>query len=268
MCAPVGRCIYCGTRAGRLTDEHLIPFSLGGMMYLPNASCDSCARITSRFEQVCARTMFGAFRTRVGMPTRRPRERPALLPLRIQSIDGQDTTLNVPALEHPGPLVLVDWGPPRLMSGHRAGDRVAHRVWAHLPGARGIVEVFHRFSARKVNLPHFYQQPFAQLLAKIGYGFAVATQRAPIEPRMMLPLIVRGIVSDYYDYVGGAQESSPAIKLPQSPGTEIVMHDIRLHVMEGALGRKYLVATISLFAYLGAPRFRVVLAEQGQPKQG
>ena len=35
---PVGECIYCGARAG-LSDEHIVPYALGGTFFLPLASC-------------------------------------------------------------------------------------------------------------------------------------------------------------------------------------------------------------------------------------
>lgn len=46
---PVGKCIYCGS-TNNLTDEHIVPFGLGGNLELPKSSCKECARITSKFE--------------------------------------------------------------------------------------------------------------------------------------------------------------------------------------------------------------------------
>lgn len=39
---PVNVCIYCGG-TGALSDEHIIPFGLGGRWVLPKASCAECA---------------------------------------------------------------------------------------------------------------------------------------------------------------------------------------------------------------------------------
>jgi hypothetical protein len=50
-----GLCIYCGKRDVRLTDEHVVPFSLGGHHILEAASCLTCADITKKFEQDVAR---------------------------------------------------------------------------------------------------------------------------------------------------------------------------------------------------------------------
>jgi 5-methylcytosine-specific restriction endonuclease McrA len=45
----VNRCIYCGTLEN-LTDEHIIPYGLGGRSILPKASCSECSNITTNFE--------------------------------------------------------------------------------------------------------------------------------------------------------------------------------------------------------------------------
>ncbi len=94
--ARVGHCIYCG-KADDLHDEHIIAYSLGGRWLLPAASCRDCGKKTSAFEGVCARTMFGPMRMLFNVQTRRKRERPDKLPLRIkQATGGPWSTIDVP----------------------------------------------------------------------------------------------------------------------------------------------------------------------------
>ena len=78
---PVGRCVYCNDSSSRLTDEHIVPYSLLGREILPKASCESCQKITSRFERICARTMFNSLRIREKLPMRRKKERPTSIPV-------------------------------------------------------------------------------------------------------------------------------------------------------------------------------------------
>jgi hypothetical protein len=47
--SPVGVCIYCGS-GDNLTDEHVLPFGLGGNLVLPKASRKRYAAITPAFE--------------------------------------------------------------------------------------------------------------------------------------------------------------------------------------------------------------------------
>jgi 5-methylcytosine-specific restriction endonuclease McrA len=56
---PKSHCIYCGKNGVPLTDEHIVPFSLGGQHILQNASCLECADITKKFEQDVARELWG-----------------------------------------------------------------------------------------------------------------------------------------------------------------------------------------------------------------
>src|SRR5262249_35938935 len=73
---PKGACIYCGAKGIRLTDEHIVPYSLGGVHVLREASCDARANITKKFEQRVARELWGDARVSFGAPSRRKRERP------------------------------------------------------------------------------------------------------------------------------------------------------------------------------------------------
>ncbi len=66
----IGYCIYCLKTNCELSDEHVVPFSLGGDVLLPKASCSKCATITSQFELQVARKILGSYRTRTGAPTR------------------------------------------------------------------------------------------------------------------------------------------------------------------------------------------------------
>jgi hypothetical protein len=65
---PVGRCIYCGVSYD-LREEHIVPFSLGGVLILPKASCRKCENITHRFEYTCARQVFGKLTVRHNLAT-------------------------------------------------------------------------------------------------------------------------------------------------------------------------------------------------------
>jgi hypothetical protein len=50
----IGRCIYCLSREN-LSDEHTVPFSLGGDVAPKDASCDRCSGITSYLDGYLAR---------------------------------------------------------------------------------------------------------------------------------------------------------------------------------------------------------------------
>lgn len=77
----------------RLTDEHVVPYSLGGQHILERASCDICANITKRFEQDVARDLWGNARAAYNAPTRRKKERATAVVL--QDPKGLESDLTV-----------------------------------------------------------------------------------------------------------------------------------------------------------------------------
>ena len=59
-----GICIYCRKAGIRLTDEHIVPLSIGGQHVIKEASCHNCAKVTSKFERDVIRGLWGDARTR------------------------------------------------------------------------------------------------------------------------------------------------------------------------------------------------------------
>ena len=112
---PVGRCIYCGSDGGSegLTDEHIVPLSLGGDAVLRKASCRRCATITSQTELYLGRSIFHELRSHVGAPSRR-RTLPTSLSANI-SVGDQEITREFLAADQPFALMLPIWDWPGIM---------------------------------------------------------------------------------------------------------------------------------------------------------
>jgi hypothetical protein len=114
---PVGRCIYCGASDCELTDEHIIPFGLGGADILPKSSCKPCARITGKFEGVVQRTIFGDLRIFFNFPTRRKKDRPRTKKITCISPDGSGREVEVPSNEYPPVMWVYTFGQCGLLLG-------------------------------------------------------------------------------------------------------------------------------------------------------
>ena len=112
---PIGHCIYCGTTDPDLSREHVVPLSLGGNHVLLKASCNQCARTINQFETFCAHTLFGPYRVRGDLPTRRPKERPLQLPLGLVDAEGVPYDVEISPSEHPAALLLPIFAEPRLL---------------------------------------------------------------------------------------------------------------------------------------------------------
>src|SRR5271167_1309452 len=116
MVGEIGRCIYCGAHGPgvELTDEHVVPYSLGSNAYLKDASCRDCADITKKFEQHVARNIYGHLRIHLGIQTRHVRERPTELPVRVIK-EGVESHVVLPINEHPFFLILPVWDTPGML---------------------------------------------------------------------------------------------------------------------------------------------------------
>lgn len=126
----VGRCIYCSSVDG-LQDEHIIPLGLGGRYLLPKASCRRCGGKTSVFERTCQRTMYGPLRLLYGLPSRRKKDRPETLPLKVKRSAGSDWEyILVPQSRYPFLLTFPYLGMPGAMSGEVCDKGpVSKRLW-------------------------------------------------------------------------------------------------------------------------------------------
>ena len=73
-----GECIYCGAKADdvKLTDEHVVPFALGGNAVIKDGSCKPCAVETSKVERELCKAVLGDLRNSIGEQTRHPKDRP------------------------------------------------------------------------------------------------------------------------------------------------------------------------------------------------
>jgi hypothetical protein len=133
---PIGRCIYCGSPGGAkgLTDEHIVPYSLGGRAELLKASCCECAKETSRLELYLARSIFWELRVHAGAPTRR--QFPDELPAKI--VIGDATMQKVvPVADHPFFLLAPVWMPAGILRGAQpspAFESASAHLYYFIPG--------------------------------------------------------------------------------------------------------------------------------------
>src|SRR5208337_2191611 len=80
----IGRCIYCGETEGKLTEEHITPLGLSGLLVLLDASCNRCSKITSALEMKILRDMLFAARAALSTRTRRKKKRATTHPMFVE----------------------------------------------------------------------------------------------------------------------------------------------------------------------------------------
>jgi hypothetical protein len=246
----IGECIYCGARDVQLTTEHAVPYGLNGPWTLLRASCDACAKITTRFEHEVMRRLWPDVRNALAMQTRRRDKRVATLPLVVQR-DGVQETIQVPRTNFPTYLPTPLFPPPAVFWTNRS--------------VRGVftnLEVLHvcgpTFAEAAKEYPginffgmhlNFSAEEFARMLAKIGFCAAVATVGLGAFTNTPIRKIILGTDNCIGQWVGSWW------KEPVN-STQGGLHEIRVVRTEP---RTEIHAIIRLFAQFGAPEYHVML---------
>ena len=165
-----GACIYCGATDSVLSDEHVVPYSLGGSHVLRKASCGRCADITKKFEQKVARDLWGDARVAFYAPSRRKSQREQKLNMLDPSGCGKE--LFIPAAEYPAGFGFYKMCQAGLLQGLPADVDVPSR-WqlVIIDDDQRRKNFLTKYPTRKLSLSFRHvPQDFGRLLAKIGYG--------------------------------------------------------------------------------------------------
>lgn len=235
----IGRCIYCGETED-LTEEHVIPLSLNGVLKLDEASCKPCASITSAFEGRVVGQMFGPARHVLRMRTRRgkKREQRTGYPLLFKK-HGREVKKNVPVNDYVATMPAPFFGYPECLAERfRAqgemvptGVLTVGAVTFQRQEAAPPSDLVKQHRANKISITTtFNWKDYARLLAKIGYGYIVAKFGLEnIEECYVLDCIL-GRSDDVLRWVGcqGANR-----QLPEHKGVNCVYHNIGVDVQNG-----------------------------------
>ena len=246
-----GACIYCGESDVALTDEHVVPYSLGGSHVLKGSSCGRCADITKKFEQKVARDLWGSARTAFDAPSRRKRERRKTL--LMADSDGRKGDLTVPAAEYPAGFVFYKMGRAGLLRGLPADVDVSSK-WQLVvidddKRRRSFLE---RYPERPLTLSFRHvPQEFGRLLAKVGYGHLLTQLELGDFRPICLPFILGNETNVSYVVGGTLEEQVPEPNNGYSLGTAAF----------GSADRLMLVALVRLLANTHAPAYHVVVGD-------
>lgn len=205
---PFNACIYCGASECRLTDEHIIPFSLNGTLVLPRASCDICSDITKRFEQVVSRSMYGPLRIKCEFNTRRKKERPTSVPAIKVDGAGIETTITVPVGMLPTNYIALELPSPGILTGAEPSN-MNPEMKLHIKGDQKEIEIAMReLDVGELELSSMAAWgSFCRLLAKIGHAYSMAVLGGEGYKPLLIDLILGK--SDYLShYVGGTAEDN------------------------------------------------------------
>ena len=215
----VGQCIYCGSTK-QLTREHIIPHSAGGRWVLPESSCKSCATITGKFEGEVARTIIGPLRMLYDLPTRRKKDRPETLPLKVKYAHSADwETVEVDRDICPFLVGLPLYPMPDEVTGDvqkAIRSAATSQFWIRGAGFWRNKDKHFEYLCKTLGViaimpsATIASEPFCLMIAKIAHSFAIAEMglRA-FDP--FLPYMIRTRdTSNCRQYIGGGTGNEPA----------------------------------------------------------
>lgn len=244
----IGRCIYCGSTNGELTNEHIVPRSLGGTARLDAASCRSCQNAIGLFERRVTNEWLKLMRTVEGYPSYRKTAKRAV---RISAID-EDVERDLQPAATPYLFLLPFYGErgPNVLS---ATNSAGHRSEVYLMAAR--LEYYQRVRELGVGSLRFRLNiiipAFECMLGKIAYCSAVA-QFGLENVASELPNLILAQDMRIFDYVGSSGRYDVA----------------RAHVYRAAFVNRESLATpsracfvLSLFEGFASPAYTVYVGE-------
>lgn len=260
MYAPANQCIYCGS-ADNLTKEHIVPYALGGTWILPKASCAGCAKFTATFEGQFCRTILGPLRMLYNMPTRRPKDRPRHLGLKVKYANSADWEMayvdrdicpfliGLPLYPLPSALTGIKnkeahgsaterlW----LRGGGFWQDRDRHLQW--LCEALGAVQV--------MPTAEIQTDPFCLMLAKIAHAFTSAELSRDKFTPLLTNMIRHRDLSSSSEFIGGGEGN-------EAPSAEL--HEVGFD--NKVSSNDLIIVQIRLLAILGTPTYSVVVGQR------
>jgi hypothetical protein len=248
--ASKGACIYCGATDVRLTDEHVVPLSLGGVHVIVDASCLDCADVTKRFEQDVAREMWGDARISYDAPSRRKKLRKTHI--RLTDPNNPSRSIKVPYRDYPAPMLFYRMDRAGLLQGLPEEVDISAAWKLEMISDHEKNKQFERkygmpLTARFRHVP----DSFARMLAKVGYGQVLSS----LDPGDFRPICVPYILGQKKNpsYIVGGKLSPE----PLDAGMGYVMKTAGFATPD----RLMLLAELRLLANNHVPTYHVVVGD-------
>lgn len=262
----IGKCIYCGTAEGRLTEEHIVPLALDGHLSLEKASCEPCAAITSKFELSYCRATLGVVRAALKFPSRNKKKQPKSRPVKITS-DEVEREEEILIEEAPVFLPTVEFGLPGYLR-QRGGtterelhDKIITFNMVPLISPKRQQEFSEKYRAESYSIDEqFNPNDFARMLAKIAYCSVVARHGPDcFEEAFVLPAIL-GKGEEASHWVGCDGRTLLKADTPKN------LHVVQPQHVVG-LGGVIILVRLRLFVRSPAPEYVVVVGRLTKESQ-
>ncbi|MCP4159377.1 MAG: HNH endonuclease [Deltaproteobacteria bacterium] len=202
-----GECIYCGAKDVNLTDEHILPYFIGGGHIIDDASCEPCAKITTRFERHIAKELWDDARNAYGAPSRRKKKRKKYIFLNDRKNPGNK--LKIPFKEYPAPMVFYYMDAAGFLLGlPEAVDRINTWTFKAIVDQKKLDAFEEKYPGQLTATMKFNHDSYARLLEKIAYGQIMCS----LDPGDFRPICLPYILGEKtnHTFIVGSRKCVPA----------------------------------------------------------
>lgn len=253
---PLGECMYCGLKE-KLSDEHIIPYAMSGTLVLPQSSCEHCAVITSRIERKVLRGFMFDARVVGNFPSRRKKDRPTKLTAKFLAMDKSVIEKQIDVSEMSAFLILPTFSQAAVLSGKPPTSGISMVGTETLHFGKNVRDFVKSHNASGLQFGGTVEaSEFAQLLAKIAYGYLVAT--IGLFPRKETPLLrlIRGEADDASTWIGSSDyQLQIEAKKP--------LHAMGITPIINQEGQQGFVIKVKLFADAGCTGYEIAARVPG-----
>jgi hypothetical protein len=264
----IGRCIYCDKAEGTLTEEHISPYGLNGLITLLEASCGDCATITSQIELHVLRYMWGAARTEMGYRRRHKKGANDLYPLTVIR-DGVKTVREVPLTDALKVIELPIFKAPASLDGRtfQSGIECISKDQFLLNEQRE--DIAKRIGVDEVCPPDCDAEIFARFVAKCSYGYAIERYGVEAFETVYVRSAILGNTRDIGRWVGSPDTREfPVRKTPMSVGFKIRPDNdvlVRIKLFPRFDGAEY-ITVVGKMKEFHAIQYRLIKADREAPR--
>lgn len=251
----INKCIYCGGKGE--TDEHIIPFALGGTKKLIKASCESCRDITSRCERNPLSENWAEVRAVLDYPSRHRDFSGEKFVFEVTFKSGVEGVLELSKNETIGIASFLEYPLPAFFAPDNYKNGVVLSAYSLISFGSDLKALAEKYDLKTIGSSFKHKgNNFEKMVVKIAYCASVAFLGLDsFEQRLVLPAIL-GEKDDVGFWIGCDPEGriSPII------GKQGVANVIKIGVCQKAGDKKrYIVARLKFFASSDAPEYIVVV---------
>ncbi len=245
-----GSCIYCSMTGVKLTNEHIVPKSIGGQHVIRQASCSKCSILTSRFEREVMRGLWGDARTSYDVPSYRKAKRSKFIFLNDPK--NRSKKLKVSSSEYPAPMVFYQMHPAGILQGlTETVDISAKWQMTSIVDEDRLKSFNNKYPGKLTAQFKHVPDSFARLIAKIGYGQALTLLNPDDFRPLCLPYVL-GEKENISYVVGGCFD------IPQpNKGLGYIMETFGCWDLEHML----ILSEVRLIAHNHTPLYHVVVGD-------